>query len=231
VASGENQTLYNSCEQRYNLHIFYEGRMSLKDEIEFRPANVDLNSMHDPENDLNYSYAFFFKPGIEGPVRELTSAFNKKTGKGPAEGEWPETRYEFFKKGFMDPDMRIILHNGERVGCFCISTTPEAIILQRVYLRKDYQRQGIGQKLIGMALEEAHRQKKPLELEVLANNHQAIESYKKGGFEPVSEIVVSGWNQKFTMRHKNTMKYIDTPPFLNTKQIKSPAQASFTTVK
>lgn len=182
--------------------------MSIKEEITFRATVIDPSHMGDPDNDLNYAYRFFFKPGIEKSVRELTRDFNRAANKGPRDGEWPESRYDFFKKGFSDPDMQIILHNGERVGCFCISLEKEAVILQRVYLRHDYQRQGIGQKLIAMALDTAHAQKKPLELEVLANNAAAIESYKKGGFEQASDVIVNGWNRKIIMRHKDTVQYM-----------------------
>lgn len=162
--------------------------MGFIEELQYRKA--------DPVNDLDYAYWNFFKPGIEDSVRELNA------------GEWPESRYDFFKKGFEDPDMQIILHNGEEIGCFCITESDEAIILQRVYIREDYQRRGIGGHLINMALDKAHETQKPLELEVLANNEKAINSYKKGGFVQTTDIIVNGWNQKFEMRHKDTEKYL-----------------------
>ena len=62
--------------------------------------------------------------------------------------------------------------------------------------------------MISMALEKAHQQKKPLELEVLTNNTPAIESYKKTGFEQVSDVIVHGWNKKIIMRHKDTEQYL-----------------------
>ena len=167
--------------------------MAVKDEIEFRPANM--------EEDLEFAYLCLFKPGIEKCVKELNG------------GVWPESRYEFFKKGFSDPDMMMISHNGIDVGCFCISKTDAAVVLERVYLLHEYQRQGIGNKLIGMALKAARELNKPLELEVLANNTQAINSYKKAGFEQSSEIIVKGWNQKVTMRHKDTKQYMHAAVF------------------
>lgn len=176
--------------------------MTVLDELTFRPAH--------PENDLQFAYERLFKPGIEKAVRELTADFNKMSGKGPAEGEWPETRYDFFKKGFSDPDMMMISHKGEDIGCYCISHAENAIILQRVYLREDYQRLGIGAMLVQKALDEAHRVKKPLELEVLANNTRAINSYRKSGFIQSSPEVCSGWNRKFEMRHRDTYQYLFT---------------------
>jgi hypothetical protein len=106
--------------------------MAVKDEIGFRPA--------DPVRDLNFAYTQLFKPGVEKSVRALNN------------GEWPESRYDFFKKGFADPAMMMITHQGRDIGCCCISETKDAIILQRVYILAEYQRQGIGEKLVGMAL-------------------------------------------------------------------------------
>lgn len=160
--------------------------MAIVDEIEFRKAT--------PE-DLEFAYAYLFRPGIERFVRELNNDV------------WPDSRYDFFRKGFADPDMMMITHNGMDIGCFCISRTDTAIILQRVYLLPEYQRQGIGAKLVEIALAEAHAQQKPLELEVLENNAPAISSYKKAGFVQCSGIIVNGWNRKFEMRHKDTEGY------------------------
>lgn len=62
-----------------------------------------------------------------------------------------------------------------------------------------------------MALDEAHRLKKPLELEVLANNTKAINAYTKSGFVQSSPVITNGWNQKFEMRHKDTFQYLKPP--------------------
>jgi GNAT superfamily N-acetyltransferase len=158
------------------------------EEIKFRPVNV--------EQDMDFAYHHLFKAGIE----EFVAEFNN--------GEWLESRYEFFKQGFYDPDMKIIQYHDNIIGCFCISNTESAVILQRAYLLSDYQRKGIGQKLIQMALEKSHNQKKPLELEVLINNIPAINSYKKSGFEQISPIITNGWNKKIIMRHKDTAHYV-----------------------
>jgi len=162
--------------------------LSLINALEFRPV--------DPVEDLDHAYWHFFKPGIEECVKELN------------DNVWPESRYDFFKKGFVDPDMMMISYHGANIGCYCISNQDNAVILQRVYIAPEYQRKGIGTKLIGMALEKAHELQKPLELEVLANNTPAINSYLKGGFVKTSGIIVNGWNQKFTMRHKDTIRYL-----------------------
>ena len=161
---------------------------SIVDELEY--VNVNF------EQDLDYAYWNFFKPGIEDCVRDL----NK--------GEWPESRYDFFKSGFSDPDMMMIMHKGERVGCYCIRETENEVILQRVYIAQEYQRQGIGQSLIAMSLQVAHEKSKPLELEVLANNKKAINSYSKAGFIQTTPVLINGWNQKFSMRHKDTFQYM-----------------------
>jgi len=140
----------------------------------------------DPVEDIDMAYHYLFKPGIEKCVRDLN------------DGVWPESRYEFFKKGFEEPDMQMIMHNGTDVGCFCIRETENSIVLQRVYIAEEFQRKGI----------EAHEKKKPLELEVLANNDKAIGCYEKSGFTQTTGIIKNGWNEKFEMYHKDTIKYL-----------------------
>lgn len=163
--------------------------MSIADEVTSRPA--------DPVKDLAYAYDVF-KRTISPYVIALA-------------GYYPEQqRYDFFKKGFEDPDMQMIVHNGKDIGCFCISDTPSAIVLQRMYFEPSYQRQGIGQRIMGLALQMAHDSKKTLELEVLENNTPAISAYTKNGFTAY-QLVVNDWNRKLLMRHKDTVQYLPRP--------------------
>lgn len=162
--------------------------MAFVDDLSFRSV--------DPVEDIDMAYHYLFKPGIEKCVRDLN------------DGVWPESRYEFFKKGFEEPDMQMIMHNGADVGCFCIRETENSIVLQRVYIAEEFQRKGIGTYLVDKALEEAHEKKKPLELEVLANNDKAIGCYEKSGFTQTTDVIKNGWNEKFEMYHKDTVKYL-----------------------
>lgn len=171
--------------------------------VQYRPV--------DPEKDFEAAYAIF-KETISPSVMALNG------------GTWPEDeRRPFFKKGFREDGMSMLLHKGQPIGCFCITVlnlpvreeekrlfaqdSYDAVILQRMYIKPEYQKQGIGSAIMGMALTEAHKRRLPLELEVLANNESAIHAYKKYGYEPY-KLVVNGWNQKLLMRHKDTTQYL-----------------------
>lgn len=157
--------------------------MNILDQITFRVA--------DPEKDLAAAYDIF-KRTIRSAVEELNG------------GVWPEDeRYPFFKKGFSEPGMHMIEARGAPIGCYNITETDRTVVLQRVYLEPEYQNRGIGKHLIKMAHEAAVKANKPLELEVLANNYQALAAYKKAGFVAY-KFAVNGWNRKWLMRQDST---------------------------
>ena len=169
--------------------------MRINDKITYRPV--------DPKKDLMIAYNIFRE--TVGPyVIELN-------------GSWPEKpRYDFFKKGFMEDGMHMLICDNEPIGCFCITESDEAVILQRMYFDPAFQRQGIGQSLMALAQERAHEAKKPLELEVLLNNKPAYNAYIKNGFEAYeAKYNYEGQLKKVLMRHKNTERYMNQSQTVN----------------
>ncbi len=169
------------------LRRIFSRHARLTDDISYRPV--------DPEKDLDAAYQIF-KKTISPSVMALNN------------GVWPEhERYPFFKKGFSEHGMYMLMHGRKPIGCFCITKLElphidepvvaiktqqdtdeinarpkyQAVILQRMYIEPDYQRHGIGTAIMKKALEKAHNEKLPLELEVLANNDNAIAGYEKNG--------------------------------------------------
>ena len=174
------------------------------------PAGIECR-VADPETDFDIAYDIF-KRTISDCVKELNA------------GVWPEEeRKPFFRKGFKEEGMCMLLHEGKPIGCFGIAeldlpvineerylstvSTYKAIVLQRMYIEPEFQRRGIGAALIDVALKIARQYQLPLELEVLENNEKAIRAYKKGGFEDY-KLVVNGWNRKYLARHRETTRYL-----------------------
>ena len=161
---------------------------ALPEGISFRPA--------DPVRDFAYAYDLF-RRCMEGPVAALA-------------GTWPETQRAFFWQGFNNPDTHMILHEGKPVGCFCVTETPQAVKLQRMYIEPEFQGQGIGREILALALEKAHEARKPLELEVLITNTPAIAAYTKWGFTTFGETSYE-WVREHKMRHRDTLAYATAP--------------------
>jgi hypothetical protein len=67
-----------------------------------------------------------------------------------------------------------------------------------------------------------------LELEVLANNTKAINAYLKAGFVQTSPVIVNGWNQKFSMRQKETSRYAFAAAAVRHHNWRRPSRIAFT---
>ena len=160
----------------------------LPEGISFRLAN--------PARDFGYAYDLF-RRCMEEPVKALA-------------GTWPETQRAFFWQGFNNADTHMILHDGQPVGCFCITPTPQAVKLQRMYIEPEFQSRGIGREILAMALEKAHAARKPLELEILITNRPAIAAYTKWGFTTFGETSYE-WVREHKVRHRDTVQYVLAP--------------------
>jgi GNAT superfamily N-acetyltransferase len=143
----------------------------------------------DPEMDIEYAYDLYKRTNASYVIA--------------LKGGWPEPeQYDFFREGFINPDTRMILSEEMPVGCFCITDTGRAVVLQRFYLEPDFQRRGIGRQVVAQALEKAHEVSKPLELKVLENNEPALEAYAASGFFPFGQA-----DGRILMRHRDTQCY------------------------
>ncbi len=155
-------------------------------ELELRAAN--------PEQDLPYAYGLF---------KRLTESFVESLA-----GKWPEQeQYDFFRKGFSNPNVQIITQNKKPIGCFGIIEEFNRVSVQRMYVEAAWQGTGLGRWIIGQALEKARDAKKPLEAEVLTTNNPAIGFYNHIGFRVVGDYNY-GWVKQHAIRHKDTELYV-----------------------
>lgn len=157
---------------------------------------IHTRPVHDVR-DMEYAYDLFkrtMKPIVEA-----------------LEGEWDEDGQQaHFEEGFKHPAMRMLTFQGATIGCFQVKENDHNLMLRRFYIEPDMQGKGIGRKVIGMALMQAHHAKKPLDLDVLENNLPAINAYLKTGFNMLAagdDPYVTIKPQRIHMRHQDTAQY------------------------
>jgi ribosomal protein S18 acetylase RimI-like enzyme len=76
--------------------------------------------------------------------------------------------------------------DGTDVGMLHTEHRPAELYLARIKLHPDHQGRGIGSHLIRTLLRQAHRQGKPLALDVLVVNHRALTLYRRLGLHEVA---------------------------------------------
>lgn len=97
------------------------------------------------------------------------------------------TEIENVKTAYSAPSGAIILarnSSGTAVGCFAIRRFEDSIgELKRMYLRKEFQGQGVGKMMIAKSLDVARQLGyKKLRLDTLPTMHAAIKLYNQCGF-------------------------------------------------
>ncbi len=90
---------------------------------------------------------------------------------------------------------QIVLVDNKPIGVVTLSNWGDQLHLTWIAIAPEFQRQGIGTKLIEYCQQEAIKMQKPLTLQVLSNN-QVISLYKRCGFKKISE----NSSGKFMMR-------------------------------
>ena len=75
---------------------------------------------------------------------------------------------------------------GVQIGIYVVERAPDHVQLLQIFILPDYQRRGIGSRLIERLLAEARAARLPLRLRVLRVN-PAFELYQRMGFRVVQE--------------------------------------------
>jgi ribosomal protein S18 acetylase RimI-like enzyme len=97
--------------------------------------------------------------------------------------EWEQQN---FRERF-DPDRRQIIRiDGEDAGAFGFYADGDHVLLDYLAILPEYQRRGIGSRLISSVVEEARKLGKPVRVQVLKTN-PATQLYKRLGFDIVEE--------------------------------------------
>jgi ribosomal protein S18 acetylase RimI-like enzyme len=81
---------------------------------------------------------------------------------------------------------QIIELEGVQIGIYVVERAPDHVQLLQIFILPDYQRRGIGSRLIERLLAEARAASLPLRLRVLRVN-PAFELYRRMGFQVVQE--------------------------------------------
>lgn len=80
-----------------------------------------------------------------------------------------------------------LTQNGQRCGYVCYKYTDTHLHVHLLILFSEYQRKGIGRKVLIRLSEEAHRKNKVLSLSAFKNNLPAIALYQSLGLQILSE--------------------------------------------
>jgi ribosomal protein S18 acetylase RimI-like enzyme len=136
---------------------------------------------------------------LRGPDYELRSAvradrgflfdLHRSTMREYIEPIWgwdEDLQRRIFKERLGLENVRVVLVEGHAAGMVKVTQTPDEMFLARIEIAPTHQRRGIGTAIIREVLEDAHRQKLPVTLEVLHGN-PARGLYERLGFRIVDE--------------------------------------------
>ncbi len=97
-------------------------------------------------------------------------------------GSWDEaSQRKQFRASLLEFPHRIIEWQGQRIGILACQRFPDWIMLNRIFLLPQAQKQGIGSRIIGEILKSARAQRLPVRLRVLRVN-PARRLYERLGF-------------------------------------------------
>jgi ribosomal protein S18 acetylase RimI-like enzyme len=97
--------------------------------------------------------------------------------------EWQQAH---FREHFDPSKDQVIVLKGEDIGVLSVEPRQDHVFLSKIYILPQYQRLGIGTRLIRAVLERAHRRDVPVTLRVIKVN-PARRLYERLGFVQVGE--------------------------------------------
>lgn len=127
--------------------------------------------------------AYFLRPATPADL-EFIKALHKANFKDQVTAiwGWDETMQSRLVEERFDPaKLRIIQSNGKDIGALQTEARPEEVILENIQLLPDYQRRGLGSKIIRDVLADADAAQLPVTLTVLRTN-PARSLYERFGF-------------------------------------------------
>ncbi len=102
---------------------------------------------------------------------------------GSWDDEWQRKRLE---NDFASFAHQIVVVGGIDVGLWSVGREPSRLVLRKVYLLPEFQRQGIGSVLVGWLIRESEASRLPIELRYLLVNPVAS-LYERLGFSRLRE--------------------------------------------
>ena len=107
----------------------------------------------------------------------------------------PSRARRIFREHFDEPGMRLILLDGERVGCVGFRRHAQEIRIDSFYLDRRLHNSGLGTKILTVLLAEADAARLPVRLEVLAGS-KADRFYLRHGFMKLREDEIEGYYER-----------------------------------
>ncbi len=107
----------------------------------------------------------------------------------------PSRARQIFRGHFDEPGMRLILLDGERVGCVGFRRHAQEIGIDSFYLDRRLHNSGLGTKILTVLLAEADAARLPVRLEVLAGS-KADRFYLRHGFIKLREDEIEGYYER-----------------------------------
>ena len=107
----------------------------------------------------------------------------------------PSRARRIFREHFDEPGMRLILLDGERVGCVGFHRHAQEIRIDSFYLDRRLHNSGLGTKILTVLLAEADAARLPVRLEVLAGS-KADRFYLRHGFMKLREDEIEGYYER-----------------------------------
>ncbi|TXT57223.1 MAG: Ribosomal-protein-alanine N-acetyltransferase [Promethearchaeota archaeon] len=96
---------------------------------------------------------------------------------------WDEDwQLEYFNDHYEPENLKIIQFLQEDIGCISIVEKNESIDIALIEVLPEYQNRGIGTFLIKNSIRELRMKKKPITLQVLKSNKDALRLYQQLGF-------------------------------------------------
>jgi GNAT superfamily N-acetyltransferase len=93
----------------------------------------------------------------------------------------PSRARRIFREHFDDPGLRLILLNGERIGCVGFRTGAGCFKIDSFYLERRFHGSGLGTRILKVLLAEADAARLPVRLDVLIGS-KADRFYLRAGF-------------------------------------------------
>jgi ribosomal protein S18 acetylase RimI-like enzyme len=103
-------------------------------------------------------------------------------------GEWnEEEQIKYYKKEFTVNNCFVIKNDNTNIGWLKIIETEEAIDINQILILPEYQRKGIGSKIVNDIIKNGKNKNKTIYLQVLKCNENAKRLYIKIGFKKYDE--------------------------------------------
>ena len=110
----------------------------------------------------------------------------------------PSRARRIFREHFDEPGLRLILVDGDRMGCVGFREQADVFKLDSFYLDRRWHNTGLGTAILKVLLAEADARRKPIRLQVLTGS-KADRFYLRHGFVKLKEDEIEGHYERLAV--------------------------------